>query len=149
MSKLVTQRFEYVNYDDSTQAIGSSGVITAYPVATDQYSNNATSSAGTSYGSANVTTPTGGASAAVNVPVGATVTMIGAASNGVYVSAVVNNVQLVPGGATISAMTFPVAPGQIVTLPGQFNNGTLNVQSQSSTLGSAGNVGSLQLLWSV
>lgn len=148
MSKLVTQRFEYVNYDDATQVVAGSGVIAAYPVATDTYQNNATSSASTSYGSANVTCG-GSTPVSVSVPVGATLTMIGASTNGVHIMATLNNVALVPGGATQSLVFFPVAPNQIVTLPGVLNPGTLSFQGGNQNLAQLTDTASVQLLWSV
>lgn len=148
MSKIVTQRFEYVNYDDSTQVVGSSGVITAYPVATDQYSNNSTATAGSSYGTANITSASG-SPATANLPVGATVTMVGASSNTVLAGVSVSNVALAPGGTVVPTLTFPVAPGQVVTLPGVFNTGTLSIAAVSSNLQTAASAVAVQLLWSV
>lgn len=146
MSKLVTQRFEYVNYDDAQITTGASGVITAYPVATDQYSNNATASAGSSYGSANVTTT--GTAVSMNIPAGSTVTMIGAAANTVNVSVGVGSVPLTPGGVS-TPLAFTVAPSQIVTLPGVFNTGTLSVGAVTSANAVSSTPVSVQLLWSL
>lgn len=147
MSKLVTQRFEYVNFDDAQITTGASGVITSYPVANDQYSNNSTASAGSSYGTANITT-TGSGSVPLNIPAGSTVTMIGAATNTVNVSVGVGSTPLTPGGVA-TALAFPVAPSQIVTLPGVFNTGSLAVSAVTSAGVVSSTPVSVQLLWSV
>lgn len=147
MSKLVTQRFEYVNFDDAQITTGASGVITSYPAANDQYSNNSTASAGSSYGTANITT-TGSGSVPLNIPAGSTVTMIGAATNTVNVSVGVGSTPLTPGGVA-TALAFPVAPSQIVTLPGVFNTGSLAVSAVTSAGVVSSTPVSVQLLWSV
>lgn len=151
MSKLISQRFEYAIFDDATVAQdGSARTLTStppfYPPTLEHYSSNATASAATSYGTTTVTV--GPNVQTLNVPIGATIVAVGAASNTVDVGLVVTNVALTPGGAPTN-FTWPIAPGQIVTLPGVFNPGTFQVVSCLASLASSQSPGTVTLMWGI
>jgi len=151
VSKLITQRLEYVIYDDAT------GNLTAlpptYPTVLDTYQTEVVSATGQSFGAATLSR-SDAAAALILVPQGATLTCVAALANvqNVAIKSAVN-VPLVPGGVA-TQLVWTVMPGQSVTVPGVYNSTAtpLNVYAVDTTNTAANAtaaVWSLQVMWSL
>lgn len=147
MSKVITQRYEYVCYDDTTQTLSPSGVVATYPTVLDSYIANVSQSASSSYGTANVS---GAGLTSVQTAVGAQVTFTAPLSNTTLVNiSTPAAVPLTPGG-TATQVRWLVGPGQTVTFPGAWNTtGVLTTQAIDTSFNLVATAFTLTALWSV
>lgn len=147
MSKVITTRFEHVCYDDAQGNLApSNNLPPTYPRALDAYSSSSSASTAQSYASYTIS---GSASMPLSTPVGATITFVAPSTNTTLVSVTQVNVTTSPGSFP-TYVVWPVGPGQIVTLPGALNSGTLTVQAcTASNYQPLTTAFTLQLAWSL
>lgn len=147
MSKLVTQRFEYVLYDDASGTlVPPKGTPPTYPPVLDNYSTTSTASAAQSYGA--FTMSSTGSAQPLTTPPGATIVLIGASSNTTNVMLSQTAVALTPGGG-MAPLGWPVGPGQIVSFPGSLNSGTFSVQACDGNYNLVTAAFNINVMWSI
>lgn len=147
MSKLVTQRFEYVLIDDATgMLVPPKGTPPTYPRPLDSYSTSSTASAASSYGA--YTLSGSGAAVPLVTPPGATIVVIGDIKNTSLVLLSQPLVALTPGAAP-GPLGWPVGPGQTVTFPGVLNAGTISIQGCSTAYAVNNTPFTVTIMWSL
>ena len=147
MSKLVTQRFEYVLIDDAAGNLNPpKGTPPTYPRAVDSYSTSSTASAAQSYGAYTLTG--NGVAVPLVTPPGATIVVIGDSKNTSLVLLSQPAVSLTPGSAA-GPLGWPVGPGQTVTFPGCLNAGTISVQGCSTSYAVNNTPFTVTIMWSI
>ena len=132
MSKIITQRYEYVLYDDAQGVLTpTQQVPPTYPPNIDSYQCGNVSTAAFAYGTQRLQSTTG-AGLTVTTQPNATLTFIGDVGNTTMLQITQGNRQLVPGGSATNQLYWYVGPSQTVSLPGPLNGGSLYLQPVST-----------------
>lgn len=147
MSKLITQRFEHAVIDDAAGNLTPpKGTPPTYPRALDTYSTSSTASAASSYGAYSLSGT--GTAVPLVTPPGATLLIIGDSKNTSLVLFSQPGISLTPGAAS-GPLGWPVGPGQIVTLPGCLNSGSISVQGCSTAYAVNNTPFTVTIMWSL
>lgn len=148
MSRLITTRYEYAQYDDAQGVLTpAKDVPPTYPPTLDTYRVNTVASVAQSFGCATINSPTG-ATQNVSFPQGATLTLFFPLTNTTIVN--VSSLNATPSlGAGVANLSFIGAPGQTVTIPGNLNSGNLFVAAMNLSLVNVTTPYQVNVTWSL
>lgn len=148
MSRLVTARYEYAQYDDAQGVLSpAKDVPPTYPPTLDEYRYSSTASVAQSFGTQNVNATTG-ASTAVATPANATLNVFCPVSNTMLVGITVANATPTLNAAP-TTLIFYAAPGQTVTIPGSINSGSVTVSAYNLSLAAVTTAFVANIMWSL
>lgn len=147
MSKLITQRYEYVCYDDAANGANLLATPPVYPTPLDTYIANGSIAAANSFGSVNLS---GSGPQALTTANNAQVVFTAPIANTTFVSiSTPNAVPTIPGGAA-QVVKWLVGPGQSVTFPGSWNTtGQLTAQACDANFNNLTTTFAVLCSWSI